>query len=175
MVEKASHGTLFLDEIGDLPFESQVKLLRLLQEGEYYPLGSDSAHYARTRFVFATNDELEKKVAEGRFRKDLFYRLNTHHIKLPPLRDRLEDLPLLIDFFVVEAARRMGREIPAVSPQLVTMLQHYSFPGNIRELRSMIFDAVTNALNGQISVDAFSDKLNHSSFPEEGCGSQDRH
>lgn len=159
LVEKADHGILFLDEIGDLRLESQVKLLRLLQEHEYYPLGSDSARLSRTRFIFATNESLEQKVEEGSFRKDLFYRLNTHHICIPSLRERPEDISLLIDHYADEAAKTMGLKQVSVEPAVYKLLGSYSFPGNIRELRSMVFDATTQSRNGQIEANLFSSKI----------------
>lgn len=160
LVEKAGSGILFLDEIGDLHLDSQVKLLRLLQEREYYPLGSDSPRMSQARFVFATNEVLEEQVACGKFRKDLFYRLNTHHVALPPLRERSEDIPLLIDFYAEQAAAAAGLKQSVVAPEVYRLLGKYSFPGNVRELRSMIFDAVPRAHNGHIDAQLFSDKVN---------------
>lgn len=145
LVEQAEESLLFLDEIGDLSPMSQVKLLRLLQDGEYYPVGSDQIKRTKTRFVLATNHDLVKKVQSGHFRRDLFYRLQTHHIHVPPLRDRKEDIPLLLKFFVQQASREFGRsdmEIPRLVPD---MLAQYDFPGNIRELRSIVFDVVSRS------------------------------
>jgi DNA-binding NtrC family response regulator len=142
LVEKASGGTLFLDEIADLEPSSQTKLLRLLQEGEYYPLGSDRVHLSAARVVAATNADLEARQKQGAFRKDLFYRLMTHWIVLPPLRERPEDLPLLVEHFVREAAASFGKPAPEVPPELALLLQGYSFPGNVRELQSLLFDAL---------------------------------
>src|SRR5690606_23153703 len=105
MIEKAAGGILFLDEIGDLNPSSQIKLLRLLQEGEYFSLGSDTPRKAKCSFIFATNHNLEINRQQGTFRKDLYYRLKAHHLEIPPLRERKEDLPLLLETFLAEAAR----------------------------------------------------------------------
>jgi DNA-binding NtrC family response regulator len=142
LVEKASGGTLFLDEIGSLDKHSQIKLLRLLQENEYYQLGSDIQKYASVAVVAATNEDLRARMDEGNFRNDLFFRLKTHHIHIPPLRERLDDLPLLVKRFAAEAAKTLSKPVLEISPALVQRLSGYSFPGNIRELQSMIFDAV---------------------------------
>lgn len=158
-IERAAGGTLFLDEIGDLSLPSQVKLLRLLDKHEYLPLGSDVAKPARVRFLFATHKDLREMVAGGRFREDLFFRLRTHHIHVPPLRERLDDFPLLIDFFIDSAAREFHKSCPAYPPELVTFLQSYSFPGNIRELRSMIYDAVGRNLSKMLSLEFFKTAL----------------
>lgn len=141
-IERASGGTIFLDEIGDLSFQSQVKLLRLLQEKEFYPLGSDTPRFTDALIILATNKNLEQMVNEGTFRKDLYYRLNVHHITPIPLRDRLEDLPYLIEYFLQKAAKNFNKKKPTVPNELYTLLSTYHFPGNIRELQSMVFDAV---------------------------------
>ena len=143
MIEEAADGILFLDEIGDLAPASQVKLLRLLQEGEYYPLGSDRPQRVRARLLFATNHNLKDKVAQGTFRKDLYYRLCTHLISIPPLRERKQDLPLLINALLAEAADSVGCDKPLAPPELLDLFSNYNFPGNVRELRAMIFDAVS--------------------------------
>ena len=143
MIEAAADGILFLDEIGDLAPASQVKLLRLLQEAEYYPLGSDRPQRVRARLLFATNHNLKDKVAQGTFRKDLYYRLGTHLIDIPPLRERKEDLPLLAHAFAIEAAQSFGCAPPQIPQALLELLINYDFPGNIRELRAMMVDAVS--------------------------------
>ncbi len=119
LIERSEGGTLFLDEIGDLKPESQVKLLRLLESREYYPLGSDAPRRTDARIVVATNRDLQKSVDEGTFRKDLYFRLETHHVHIPPLRDRLKDLPSLIDHFVSQAAAELSRPTPTV-PRIST-------------------------------------------------------
>ena len=159
MIEEAAGGTLFLDEIGDLTVGSQVKLLRLLQSGEYYPLGSDSPLHCKARVVAATNCNLEEKEVVGAFRRDLLFRLKTHRIKLPPLRDRRDDLPLLIDFFITAAAERLGKAKPAENPKLLPLLQTYPFPGNHRELRAMIFDAISLHQDGKLSLERFAESF----------------
>jgi DNA-binding NtrC family response regulator len=155
LIEKASEGTLFLDEIGDLTVASQVKLLRLLQENEYLPLGSDITKRSSARVVVATNVDLQSQLTSGKFRRDLYYRLLTHHIHIPALRDRKEDLPELLDYFLEQCAARLGKKTPTPPKELLNLLQCYSFPGNIRELQSMIFDAVSNHTSGILSMDTF--------------------
>ncbi len=155
LIEQASGGTLFLDEIGDLNPASQVKLLRLLQEGEFFPLGSDVAKHSDARIVVATNQDIQTLQNSGNFRKDLYYRLRAHHVHIPPLRERKEDLPLLVDCFLKETSRVLGREKPPLPAELAALLTTYSFPGNIRELQSMIFDAVSRHRSGELSLDPF--------------------
>ncbi len=140
LVEEAAGGTLFLDEIGDLSIGSQVKLLRLIEEKEYRPLGLDGMRVADARIIIATNAILEKKLEEGKFRQDLYFRL-THRIHVPPLRERLDDLSLLVEHFLELTARERGAEKPAVLPELLQVLDSYAFPGNIRELRNMLDNA----------------------------------
>ncbi len=159
LIEKASGGTLFLDEIGDLQPVSQVKLLRLLQENEYYPLGADEPKYAETLIVVATNRNLFEMQQKGEFRKDLFYRLNVHRINPIPLRERLDDLPLLVDFFLEQSARTLGKSKPTAPQELVTLLSTYDFPGNIRELQAMIFDAVSTHKSKILSLDSFKNAI----------------
>lgn len=155
LVEKASTGTLYLDEIGDLNLESQVKLLRLLQEREYFPLGSDVAKIADTRVIATTNRDLEKLLESGRFRKDLYYRLSTHHVHIPPLRERREDVPLLLNHFLDEAARSLCKDRPSCPEEIITLLAQYNFPGNVRELQAMVHDAVSSNNTGKLSTEAF--------------------
>ncbi len=155
MIERASEGTLFLDEIGDLSLPSQVKLLRLLQEGEYYPLGSDRPRWMRARVVVATHHDLMARQASGAFRKDLYYRLRSHHVHIPALRERRGDIPLLLDHFLGEAAREFGKKKPTPPKALAVLLANYAFPGNVRELRSMVFDAVGAHQGRLLSMDAF--------------------
>jgi DNA-binding NtrC family response regulator len=155
LIEKAEHGTLFLDEIGDLSDSSQVKLLRLIQEGEYFPLGCDEIQYSNARIITATNADLWEKQRSGKFRNDLNYRLRTHHIDIPPLRKRADDLPLLIDYFLKKAADRLNKKPTTPPKELLSLLSTYSFPGNIRELETMIFDAVSRHKGKVLSLDKF--------------------
>lgn len=160
LIETAVGGTLFLDEIGDLSVPSQVKLLRLLQEREYYPLGEDEPKYSDALIIVATNQDLFQLKESGQFRKDLFFRLNVHNITVPPLRERLDDLPLLTEHFLTEAAGKLGKKKPTPPPELITLLATYHFPGNIRELRSMIFDAVSTHKSRVLSLDSFKNYFN---------------
>ncbi|MBW2605876.1 MAG: sigma-54-dependent Fis family transcriptional regulator [Deltaproteobacteria bacterium] len=155
LVEKASGGTLFLDEIGDLSPASQVKLLRLLQEGEYLPLGLDEPRKTDVRIVVATNQDLWALQEAGKFRKDLIFRLRIHQIHIPPLRERLEDIPLLVDHFLGEAARNLKKKKPALPKELFKLLGTYSFPGNVRELQAMVFDAVSRHKTRILSLKVF--------------------
>jgi DNA-binding NtrC family response regulator/CHASE2 domain-containing sensor protein len=140
LVEEAAGGTLFLDEIGDLSIGCQVKLLRLMEEREYRPLGMDEVRTADARIIIATNVNLEKKLEEGQFRQDLYFRL-THRIHIPPLRERLDDLPLLVEHFLRLEAQARGAAPSAVAQELLAVLESYAFPGNIRELKNMLDNA----------------------------------
>ena len=155
LIEQASGGTLFLDEIGDLSSASQVKLLRLLQDGEFFPLGSDIVKHSDARVVVATNQNLQTLQGLGKFRKDLYYRLRAHHIHIPPLRDRYEDLPVLVNHFLEKASKALGKEKPAPPAELSSLLSTYLFPGNVRELESMIFDAVTSCKKERLPLEPF--------------------
>jgi DNA-binding NtrC family response regulator len=155
LIEQAAAGTLFMDEIGDLSTISQVKLLRLLQEGEFFPLGSDVAKRSDARIVVATNQDLDALQISGQFRKDLYYRLCDHQIHIPPLRERREDLALLTAHFLDKASKTLNKKRPTPPEELITLLSTYHFPGNIRELESMIFDAVSSHVSGKLSMDLF--------------------
>jgi DNA-binding NtrC family response regulator len=155
LIEQASGGTLFLDEIGDLSPASQVKLLRLLQDGEFFPLGSDIAKHSDARIVVATNQNFQTLQESGKFRKDLYYRLCAHHTHIPPLRDRYEDLPILVDHFLEKASRTLAKKKPTPPEELIALLATYFFPGNVRELQSMIFDAVTGCKTERLSLEPF--------------------
>jgi len=163
LVLQASGGTLFLDEIADLKETSQVKLLRLLQERKYFPLGSDIAKQSDARFVVATNRDIQAMISDGRFRKDLYYRLRGHQINIPPLRERTEDIELLLNHFFEEAAISLGKTRPSYPRELITLLTTYQFPGNIRELRSMVFDAVARHRSGIVSMDSFKEVIRYDS------------
>lgn len=170
VIARAKGGTLVLDEIGDLGIESQVKLLHLLEQGEYYPLGADFPKSTDARIMATTNQEIQSLTESGSFRRDLFYRLQTHAIDIPPLRERRDDIPLLVEHFLQRAARMQGKEKPQAPQVLFTLLDGYHFIGNVRELEGMVFDAVIThqaALNsgaigvGELSIESFADKIGH--------------
>jgi formate hydrogenlyase transcriptional activator len=140
--ELADGGTIFLDEVGELPLESQVKLLRVLQEQEFEPVGSSRTVRVNVRVIAATNRDLERAIAEGRFRADLFFRLNVVSLMLPPLRERQSDVPLLVTFFVSRFAKQFGKRIDAISQDTIRLLSDYAWPGNIRELQNVVERAV---------------------------------
>jgi len=129
--------------------------LRMLQEKEYLPLGSDRVKKVNARIVVATNVDLAAKQKVGEFRRDLYFRLCTHHIEIPPLRERKEDIPLLLEHFLREAAREMGKKKPTFPAELPLLLANYSFPGNIRELRAMVFNAVSVHESRMLSMELF--------------------
>jgi DNA-binding NtrC family response regulator len=155
LIQGAEDGTLFLDEIGDLTLQSQVKLLRLLQEHAYFPLGADEPVTTDARIILATNRDLKAMVASGDFRKDLYYRLCTHHVHVPPLRARSDDLPLLVEHLLAKAAAQLGKKKPTPPPQLFTLLNTWHFPGNVRELEAMVFEAVSHHRGGVLSMERF--------------------
>ena len=163
LIKKASGGTLFLDEVGDLSESSQVKLLRLIQEHEYLPLGSDIPAKSDAQIVVATNCDLKRHMDEGRMREDLYYRLCCHHFHVPPLRERGDDILLLLEHFLSRAAREMKKLVPSYPPELPRMLEGYRFPGNVRELQAMVYDAVALHEGGTLSVDSFTEKMGHDS------------
>jgi transcriptional regulator with PAS, ATPase and Fis domain len=144
-------GTLFLDEIGDLPLPLQAKLLRVLEEGEVRAVGSIQMKKVSARFIAATNQELTEKVKRNEFRKDLFFRLNVMAIKVPPLRERTEDIPLLARLFIARYAKEFGKYVADLHPSAVTELVAYPWPGNVRELRNVIERSVMLAKGDRIS------------------------
>ncbi len=160
LIAQAAGGTLFLDEIGDLPVVSQVKLLRLLQEQEYTPLGQDRPVKTNARIVVATNADLAKQQEAGKFRPDLYYRLSTHRIHIPPLRKRRSDLHLLLEHFLTTAACQLNRRKPTAPEALEHLLATYNFPGNVRELEAMVTDAVSRHTSRMLSLQPFKDYLN---------------
>jgi DNA-binding NtrC family response regulator len=151
LIEQAAGGTLFLDEIGDIDLHTQISLLRLLQQKEYYPLGSDIPKTSDARIIAATNADLSEKVVNETFRKDFYYRIKTHLVELPPLCERREDIPALIDNFVNTAAETLSKNVTAVPEEIYSLLSAYNFPGNIRELQSIIYDAVSCHTSGDLS------------------------
>ncbi|MGB6305110.1 MAG: sigma 54-interacting transcriptional regulator, partial [Acidobacteriaceae bacterium] len=136
--ELANHSTIFLDEVGELPLELQAKLLRVLQEGEFERLGSSKTIHVDVRLIAATSRDLEAAVREGKFREDLFYRLNVFPIRVPPLRERREDIPMLTWHFLQMLGSRMGRDVSTVRASTMKAFQTYAWPGNVRELRNVI-------------------------------------
>ena len=173
MVEKAKGGALFLDEIGDLSPTSQLKLLRLLQEKEYLPLGSDDPRHADCRVVVATNADLKQKMDRGEFRQDLYYRLATHCLEIPPLRERKDDIPYLLDLFLQEAAEELNKEKPTYPAELPVLLGNYDYPGNVRQLRSMVYDALSQHSSRMLSMAVFEQNLGlHQSGPATSDPSQ---
>ena len=173
LIEQAAGGILFLDEIGDLSTESQVKLLRLIEERKYYPLGSDIPKLTDARIVVATHQDIESVQAREKFRRDLFYRLRTHHIHLPPLRDRKEDIPPLVEHFLGKAAQSLGKKKITPPRELFTLLAAYHFPGNIRELEGMIYDAVSQHRSGVLSLESFREKIMPRQRDGQGSPSQE--
>ena len=155
LIRHATDGMLLLDEIGSLSPASQVKLLRLLQEGEYLPLGQDKIEKTNARIVTSTNEDLWARMRLEKFRKELNFRLRTHHIHIPPLRERMDDIPLLVDHFLDKSARALKKKKPTPPKELFARLETYSFPGNIRELESIIHNAVTMHTGGMLSLNMF--------------------
>jgi transcriptional regulator with GAF, ATPase, and Fis domain len=151
--ELADGSTLFLDEVGELPLETQAKLLRVIQTGEFERLGSNMTRKADVRIVAATNRNLEQRIRDGAFREDLFYRLNVFPICVPPLRERIEDIPLLVQSFVQEFGQTMKRTIESISRSTLDALQSHHWPGNIRELRNLIERAMILSQGGVLLVD----------------------
>ena len=143
--ELANGATIFLDEIGELPTELQVKLLRVIQEGEFERLGSSQTIKVDVRIIAATNRNLDLEVKKGMFREDLWYRLNVFPITVPPLRQRREDIPLLVEHFARRFSKKLGKVITSVSPATLKSLRDYSWPGNVRELANVIERAVINS------------------------------
>jgi formate hydrogenlyase transcriptional activator len=151
-LELADHGTLFLDEIGDIPLELQPKLLRVLQEQEFERLGSTKTRKVDVRIVAATHRNLEQMILEQQFRADLYYRLNVFPISIPPLRERAEDIPLLVRHFVSQFSQRMNRIVEAISPETMEALTRYPWPGNVRELQNVIERSVVVHEGGNLTV-----------------------
>jgi transcriptional regulator with GAF, ATPase, and Fis domain len=138
----ADGGTIFLDEIGELPLELQAKLLRVIQEGEFQRLGGKRAQHVDVRIIAATNRDLHQEMRAGRFRSDLYYRLSTFPIEIPPLRDRREDIPLLTSFFVSDRSRALGKYVESVPKAATNSLIAYDWPGNVRELQNVCEQAI---------------------------------
>jgi two-component system response regulator AtoC len=165
LFEEAHQGTLFLDEVGELPLALQVKLLRVLQEGTLRRLGDTKDMKVDVRMIAATVRDLTSEVKEGRFREDLYYRLNVLQVVLPPLRDRVGDLPLLIDHFVDKYNARLHANVKGVAPEALKALMRYAFPGNVRELENMIERAIVLADGDTLTLSAFPERLSEDKDP----------
>jgi transcriptional regulator with GAF, ATPase, and Fis domain len=151
--ELAEGGTIFLDEVGDLPPDTQVALLRVLQEREFERVGGAEVLRADVRVISATNCDLQAAIADGAFRNDLYYRLNVFPIKLPPLRDRKDDVLLLVNYFVDRYSKRAGKKIEQIEKKSLEALQRYSWPGNVRELQNVIERSLIIAETNVFSID----------------------
>ena len=150
--EVANGGTIFLDEIGELPFASQAKLLRVLQDGHFERLGSHSTIRVDVRLIMATNRDLAEDVRSGKFREDLWYRMNVFPITVPPLRERLEDIPQFMEFFIDKFSRKLGKEITSIGASVLNTLKQYGWPGNVRELENVIERAVITTTGSTLSL-----------------------
>lgn len=166
LFRSASGGTLFLDEVGEMPTVLQVKLLRALQEGEVTPVGSSVARPFDARLIAATNKDLETEIAEGRFREDLFYRLNVLQITVPPLRERREDIPLLVKHFVAKASQNLKKQL-SVSTEALAVLTNFTWPGNVRELENAIERAAI-LCHDEITVDDLPPKITSARISDKG-------
>jgi formate hydrogenlyase transcriptional activator len=151
--ELAERGTIFLDEIGELPMETQVALLRVLQEREIQRVGGTQPIRVNVRILAATNRDLQKAIAAGTFREDLFYRLNVFPIHIPPLRDRKEDIPMLVEYFIDRFARKAGKNIRSIDKQSLELMELYSWPGNIRELQNVVERSVVLSDTDTLRID----------------------
>jgi two-component system, NtrC family, response regulator AtoC len=160
-LEQANHGTLFLDEIGDLNLELQAKLLRVLQEREFSPVGSDSIRRVDVRIITATNRDLHELVELNRFREDLLYRLDVYNIKVPPLRQRSEDIPMLANAFLVEFRAEMGKTVSEISPEALEVMTRYNWPGNVRELRNAIERSLLTCVEESIQLEDLPEKIRY--------------
>jgi two-component system response regulator PilR (NtrC family) len=159
LFQAADGGTLFMDEIGNMSLTMQVKLYRILQEGKVRPVGSTEESSVDVRVIAATNKDLEKEIAEGRFREDLFYRLNVIPIHLPPLRERREDIPLLARAFLDRYAKSMNKKIEGIEPEAMRRLEVYEWPGNVRELENTIERAVALETTKRVSVEGLPERI----------------
>jgi DNA-binding NtrC family response regulator len=160
----AEDGTLFLDEIGDVPYKLQAKLLAFVERKSFFPLGSSREEKADVRLIFATNRDLKKMVEEGKFREDLYHRIRQLEIRVPPLRERKEDIKPLVEYFVALANAELGTSVEGVEEQALRKLMDYSFPGNVRELKNLVYKAVLETRFGKIKDFALHEEKNTSSF-----------
>ncbi len=187
LLEKAKGGTLLLDEIGDLDPEAQHGLLHLLETGVYSPLGSEQPSNCTVRVLATTTRDIDQLERDGRLRKDLYYRLRTHHLHLPPLRERADDITLLLDYFLTVAARELRKKKPVYHQEIIPLLKNYYFPGNVEELRGMVFDAMANhrarllrtetfikAVQGRLGAPGAQSRFPASTFDSEWARKLDR-
>lgn len=154
LLKVASGGTIFLDEIGELPLTMQVKLLRVLQERTIRPVGSNESIKIDVRVISATNRDLEAEIAAGRFREDLYYRLNVIQVKTPSLRERRDDIPILVEHFIKKSATNKNKKISGISDKAMSALQAYEFPGNVRELENIIERAIALESSDTIQIES---------------------
>jgi transcriptional regulator with GAF, ATPase, and Fis domain len=165
--ELAEEGTLFLDEVGELPAETQITLLRVLQEHEFERVGGNQPIRANVRLIAATNRDLEAAIAAGTFRSDLFYRLNVFPVEIPPLRERREDIPLLVEYFIAQFARKAGKTFRGINKKTLNLLLAYPWPGNIRELQNVVERSVIVCETETFSVDeSWLSRQPHSTEPK---------
>ncbi len=169
---QADGGTLFLDEIGDMPMEAQTRLLRVLQEGEYMPVGGRTAIRTDVRIVAATNKSLDAQIAQGQFREDLYYRLNVVPLRVPPLRERAGDVPDLVQHFLASGEKR-GLPAKAIHPEAMTLLKRYHWPGNVRELENLVNRLAALYAQEEISADIVAQELPNGSGQDGGGAGQD--
>jgi transcriptional regulator with GAF, ATPase, and Fis domain len=151
--ELAEGGTIFLDEVGELPIDTQIALLRVLQEGEFWRVGGTRSIETNVRVIAATNRNLQAAIGGGNFRRDLFYRLNVFPIEMPPLRERPDDIPALVEYFIDRYARKLGKHIRGVNSDTLKLFQSYRWPGNIRELQNVVERSVIVCETEDLSVD----------------------
>jgi transcriptional regulator with GAF, ATPase, and Fis domain len=170
--EVADGSSIFLDEIGELPIELQAKLLRVIEDGEFERVGSNKTIKVDVRIIAATNRNLEKDVREGRFRQDLWYRLNIYPITIPPLRERLEDIPLIVQYYVDILSRKQGKDIVSVPAKVMKALQSYDWPGNVRELANILERAVISTSGSKLRLSEEL-QINHQASPESFKSLQD--
>ena len=153
--EQADGGTIFMDEVGDMAPATQAKLLRLLQDGQFERVGGNATIHTNVRLIAATNQDLESLAAAGRFRQDLFYRLNVLTIRIPPLRERIDDIPLLVNYFLGRMNREFDRRVCGISPEAMQLLKQHHWPGNVRELQSAVKHALIHTPGDILSPDCF--------------------
>ena len=168
--EHANGGTLFLDEIGDMPQEMQAKLLRVLENGEVVRLGSNEPIRVDVRLVSATNKDLDQMVADKQFREDLYFRIKGATIQIPPLRERREDIPLLIHYFLQQAAEKYAKPIEGLEPQVQQVLMSYGWPGNVRQLKSVIENMVVMCSRAKLDMDSLPDNIRPKTGVESSVG-----